>query len=347
MFDRSVRARYSFFQMSAPQRSSRVKPAAEQITVIVFKDQFRSRSFQVPLAWIQGVGIGLSVLAVTFLTTSFFTLQYFRPALKTLATRCSALAPPGLFFSPRRLTHLSDQAQKLHPAPPFGPQEYVPKSQAADEAASGSFAGATHPDHFLAKALTGDQQQQSSSSSLLSTESGLGDALPNSPSKLLLQHEGPASSKPMNLQGLTNFTSFPTPVNLPQLFIPPAEQLSFSIDEPSIHWSHQALQVEFKLLHHHTENAPQEGKIFLIARGAQSLLAYPPGTLNAVGSTTLFNLGAGEPFSMNRYRVVKAEFKVTQPEDLQSVEIFILNKKSQILLYRPLSLTHRVRSDSE
>ncbi|MGZ6371744.1 MAG: hypothetical protein ACXWPM_13385, partial [Bdellovibrionota bacterium] len=55
---------------------------SDQVTVLVFKDNYASRTFQFSLSWISRLGLLMGLLtAVTFLSV-FFALKYFRIAHK-------------------------------------------------------------------------------------------------------------------------------------------------------------------------------------------------------------------------------------------------------------------------
>lgn len=62
-----------FKAMSEPRAQS-----SDRITLLVFKDNLASRTFQVPLGWISRLGALATLLAVIFLTTLFLSVKYYR-----------------------------------------------------------------------------------------------------------------------------------------------------------------------------------------------------------------------------------------------------------------------------
>src|SRR5262245_23826934 len=63
--------------LSSPMTNS------DEVTVLVFKDNDPSRSFQVSLGWVTRFGFALGCLAAAALFGSFFALKFYRVARKT------------------------------------------------------------------------------------------------------------------------------------------------------------------------------------------------------------------------------------------------------------------------
>jgi hypothetical protein len=83
------------------------------------------------------------------------------------------------------------------------------------------------------------------------------------------------------------------------------------------------------------EKGPQQGRIFLIARGPGSLLTYPSSTINAAGvSPTLFSpLEKGEFFSVSRFRETRGSLGPINPQQLpKTLEIFLFSLTGQLIL---------------
>jgi hypothetical protein len=66
-------------------------PISDKITVLVFKDNFASRTFHIPLSWISRFGILVAALMVLALTSSIAAIKYYRISAKTDPTRVQDL----------------------------------------------------------------------------------------------------------------------------------------------------------------------------------------------------------------------------------------------------------------
>ncbi|MEK7690308.1 MAG: hypothetical protein AAB425_04735, partial [Bdellovibrionota bacterium] len=58
------------------------KDLSEEVTVLVFKDQLASRSFRLPLAWLNRAGWAINVLALTVIVSVAFSVRYYRRAVQ-------------------------------------------------------------------------------------------------------------------------------------------------------------------------------------------------------------------------------------------------------------------------
>ncbi len=122
--------------------------------------------------------------------------------------------------------------------------------------------------------------------------------------------------------------------------LPDPNSLRFTIRKPSISWTEQnTLKVRFSLEYLKNDQGSQQGRILILARGPETLFTYPPGTLNPMNRAHLLSPEEGESFSVSRFREVKAEFgPVSSKKSLESIEIFIFSKESQILAYERIAL---------
>jgi hypothetical protein len=56
---------------------------SDKVTVIVFKDNYAARTFQVPIQWISKLGICLGILLAATVVSSFLSIKYYRIASKS------------------------------------------------------------------------------------------------------------------------------------------------------------------------------------------------------------------------------------------------------------------------
>ncbi len=124
--------------------------------------------------------------------------------------------------------------------------------------------------------------------------------------------------------------------------------LRFSIQTPEISWQKSSLHVRFALQYRNKDQGSQEGKILVLARGPETLLTYPAGSLNPIGAENLIDLNKGETFSVSRYRAVDANFgQLHSKNALHEVEIFILNNQGNLLTYQKIPLIHPNHKSNE
>jgi hypothetical protein len=134
----------------------------------------------------------------------------------------------------------------------------------------------------------------------------------------------------------SNFLLFPKSI---QNQLPDPSTLPFSIQTPTFNWEGKLLKVRFAIQYIKNDGGNHQGKILLLARGPDTLLAYPNGILNDSGNGSLISPEKGEFFSVSRFREVKAEFGPVQSKNsLQEVEIFIFDKSGQLLFERTLKV---------
>ncbi|MEO5969283.1 MAG: hypothetical protein ABIQ95_05100 [Bdellovibrionia bacterium] len=137
------------------------------------------------------------------------------------------------------------------------------------------------------------------------------------------------------IPNIYQFSAFPD-TNLG--IVPSPSELSFAIQPPRLSWEGKTLQVRFALQYIKSDQENQQGRIIILARGPESIRAYPNGILNLPGKATLIAPENGEFFSVSRFREVKANFgPLKAGEAIQSVEIFIFNTAGKILVYQTLA----------
>lgn len=152
------------------------------------------------------------------------------------------------------------------------------------------------------------------------------------------QTSQPPQANPQNTTAAVNsttiFSALP-PSALPAL---PTTEVPISITEPKIYWRGRTLKVQFFIQYSKEDKGNQQGRILLLARGAETLLTYPAGILNTEPGSSLLAPEKGEYFSVSRIREVKADFgPMKSPNTLQQVEVFIVNVEGKLLVHQFLT----------
>jgi hypothetical protein len=236
------------------------------VTVLVFKDNYAARTFNLSLNWINRLGILLGIFLALTLVSGFLAIKYYRISLLSTPTRDLEL----------------DQLDKNSTSLPALPS--------------------------VSKVIT--------------------PAVP-------IPSIEPATQKvtpPPLVQAIYQFSGF-SDTHLGT--IPAPADLSFSVKNPRLEWKEGTLLVQFALQYIKSDQESQQGRIVILARGPDSILAYPHGILSLPGKTPLVSPDKGEFFSVSRYREVKATFgPLMSRENISSVEIFIFNTDGKILVYQ-------------
>jgi len=114
--------------------------------------------------------------------------------------------------------------------------------------------------------------------------------------------------------------------------IPDRASLPISISSPVVFWKKNALAIRFSIQYTKGDGGNQQGRIVLVARGPELVMAYPDNIFNPAGAATLITPSRGEFFSVSRFREVYAEFgPVSSHARLKEVEIMIFNQEGQII----------------
>jgi hypothetical protein len=252
------------------------KEISDKVTVLVFKDNYAARTFQIPLNWISRFGIFLGLLFGLTVTSVFFAIKYYRVAVKTDLSRVQDLEQ-----------ELTDMRANL---------------KSVD-------AKASDPSHTL--------------------------ITPPAPAHIAEAKAKASVPEPIPVGNGLLFAAFPASVSSD---IPDPSTLSFSVKNPRAQWRGKNLRVQFALEYTKEDKGTQTGRILVLARGREALLAYPEGVFNHVGASELIAPENGESFSVSRYREVKADFgPVRNQQALDEVEIFIFSKENQILAHQKFS----------
>jgi hypothetical protein len=128
------------------------------------------------------------------------------------------------------------------------------------------------------------------------------------------------------------FTALPTSVKAA-----PASADNSTVSEPRVSWLGRKLLVQFFIHYVREDKGSQQGRIVLLARGGDTLLAYPSGVLNTDEKSSLVSPEKGEYFSVSRIREVKAEFGPMKSNNaLKSVEVFLFGNDGRLLIHQML-----------
>lgn len=256
---------------------------SNKVTVLVFKDNYAARTFQIPLSWISKFGIFLGILVGLTSTSIFLAVKYYQVALKT---------------DPSRVQDLEQELVDLRTS-----QKNIETKGTDSPAAPSSTSHAP-----------------STPGTPVATES------PANPKT--------SDSVPAGEGSPLVFSGFPAQA-ISQA--PAPSTLSFAIQSQKATWIGRNLRVQFALQYTKQDQGNQQGRIVILARGPENLLAYPAGVFNSAGSGSLIDPDKGEFFSVGRFREVKADFgPLRTQQSISLVEVFIFSKDGQILAYEKI-----------
>ena len=153
----------------------------------------------------------------------------------------------------------------------------------------------------------------------------------------------PGSSESVLQQMLTPASSLVFHA-LPSNTTPPPVQASARtvlIDSPQASWRGKTLHVRFNIKYSKEDQGNQQGRIIILARGPETLLAYPEGVLNTADHESLLNPDKGEFFSVARFRATQAQFNTHQgAPSLREVEILLISDRRQLILHETFPVNH-------
>lgn len=257
----------------------------DQVTVVVFKDNYAARSFKVPLGWFSRLGVGLGLLLVTTLLVSLIAAKYYR------------LAHQG---DPGRIGALEEEIHDLKAVN----ETLAAKAKAATEALASAAKNVTPVE--TAAPVTA----VSSTPIATATTAPLPAAIPTAS----------VMSVPITAGNVLLFRDLPLNVLAPS---DPAS-IPITVQMTKVSWKGKALNVHFAIQYSGTSGGNQQGRIVILARGPSTVLAYPEQAFNSGASPALIAPERGEYFSVSRYRETRAEFTgLANPDSLKEVEILI------------------------
>lgn len=146
-------------------------------------------------------------------------------------------------------------------------------------------------------------------------------------------------------------TVTPAPVAAGKTEMPPAQlftdlpasaqpfrgEIPVAIHAPKLTWASSSggrfLKVRFSIQYVLENRGSQQGRIVILARGPDALLAHPQGVFRKFGEGSLIAPERGEYFSVSRIREVKADFgPVSSTDTVQDVEVLLFNTNGELLL---------------
>jgi hypothetical protein len=130
------------------------------------------------------------------------------------------------------------------------------------------------------------------------------------------------------------FSALPSEIESP----PAGADIPIIIYDPHVNWAGRTLKVQFFIQYTKEDKGNQQGRIAVLARGAETLIAYPPGILNSGESASLIAPDKGEYFSVSHIREVKADFGPMKSNTaLKEVEVFLFGNNDKLLVHQILT----------
>ncbi|OFZ20894.1 MAG: hypothetical protein A2X94_05140 [Bdellovibrionales bacterium GWB1_55_8] len=245
------------------------KELSDQVTLLVFKDNYAARTFQVPLAWLNRFGILLLLAGGITVGSVVLAGKYYGISRKADISRVQQLE-----------SEIQDLQLALADKP--RPQE-----------AQGDSAKGDLKDDLVSPMPTG------------STESRVA-----APQRSFLFGALPPDAAALPAPG------------------------TILIGGLKATWQGKTLDVSFNIQYKNVGQGNQQGRIVVLARGPETLLAYPDGIMNSGGADSLIRPAAGEYFSVSRFRAVRAQFGPLRSTNMiREVEVLLLTDQGQLILY--------------
>jgi hypothetical protein len=108
--------------------------------------------------------------------------------------------------------------------------------------------------------------------------------------------------------------------------------LNFRLSSPQLSWKGRTLQVRSAIQYIAEDGGNQQGRIVILARGPDTLMAYPKGVLDTNQAKSLINPLRGEFFSVSRMRPIQADFGPLDADDtFTEVTVMILSQAGKLL----------------
>ena len=116
-------------------------------------------------------------------------------------------------------------------------------------------------------------------------------------------------------------------------------RIPITLTPPDVEWNVNKLKLKFSISYSESDGGRQQGRIVILARGPETLYAYPTGVLNAIDQPALIAPNRGEYFSVSRFRAVEAIFgPVHDRTELRDIQIVIFDESSRLLLTRGVAV---------
>jgi hypothetical protein len=123
--------------------------------------------------------------------------------------------------------------------------------------------------------------------------------------------------------------------------------LNFRLSSPQLSWKGRTLQVRSAIQYAAEDGGNQQGRIVILARGPDTLMAYPKGVLDTNQAKSLINPLRGEFFSVSRMRPIQADFGPLDTDDtFTEVTVMILSQAGKLLFEVKVGVPARPASEA-
>jgi len=272
------------------------RPEAESITVLVFKDNFAARSFQLPIAWVSRFGLIVGALSGVTLLTAGAALRFYWLARKA---------------DPVRVMDLEQEVADLREA--LARKALVASTPSVLPSTLPSLAPSAVP------SLASTQTPAAPSTPLVQQTPAAPVVAPAAPA-------APATPAAGTVLGGELTSAAPVP----------AQELTFKADPIRAKWKKGGgLEVTFNLIYTRNDGASQRGRVLVLARGPSVNSGYPAGTLVEASGKWELRPREGEYFSVGRFREVVADFpELSTKSGVTTVEVLIFDTSLKLLVHQ-------------
>ena len=295
--------------------------SSDQLTVLVFKDNFASRSFKIPLYWVRNLGI--LVAALIFLTLaslliaakSGYLLRQTSPAhLRALETEIAQLKQNAVKTS--TISAPTPATPVIVAAPIPTVTVTVTATAAPIPAVTVTTAAAPAPTVTVTTAA------------------------PKAEAKVETKPEAKPETKPETKTDTKAIPKAPAVLASGTEVLPDAASLPIKLDTFKTSWSNKRLSVYFAIQHQGFEPGTTSGRIVILARGPQALFAYPPRSLVSSDVNSAIDPSRGEYFSVTRFRETRAKLgPIERREDVRELEVLIYTTSGTLLIHDKMKLS--------
>ena len=290
--------------------------ATDKVTVMVFKDNYAARTFQVPLSWISRLGLILGALGLITFYSVFLSVKYYR------VSRAA---------DPTRLHDLELEIERLRVS-----------YQLALDSANNAGKNIAPPPSVAVADNTGAKTTSQGMTAEVPGKSANKDSAPIS------EPDDSDVSTPVTPIRIPKVVAAAKPTT-PAL--PDRASLSIVISTPIVSWKNETLHVDFNIQYISADGRNQQGHIVVVAAGPDRMLSYPSGVVNPPGSEEMLAPERGEYFSVSHFREVNAELSgIRSPDSIKNVEIRIYDHDRRLVILEKVDLEKHpisVKDDSE
>jgi len=110
------------------------------------------------------------------------------------------------------------------------------------------------------------------------------------------------------------------------------ESSRIQVDEVSLRYQGAFLNLRFNLRYTLNDGGRQQGHFLILARGPETLMSYPDGTLNLASDRYLIAPDRGEYFSVGKFREVEASLPAPRKKStFKEVQVLIFDEENQLI----------------